>query len=68
MGSIAEILVNNIGVKGPKGEYEKRSWKSCLVFVSLSLNTSRTSIMYLVMWRQLEPPFLDTNLTGAGTG
>jgi len=53
---------------GYKVNMEKRRWKGWLESKNLLWNTSRTSITYLPMWRELEPPCPERNLTGAETG
>lgn len=45
----------------------KRRSTGCREFEGLLPNTSKTSIMYLPIWSELEQPFAEKNLTGAGT-
>jgi len=47
---------------------EKRRWERCPEFEGFLWNTSRTSLMNLLIWRELEPRCPERNQTGAGSG
>jgi len=54
--------------KAQRAVMEKTRWKGCLEIGRFLCNSSRTSRTYLPMCRELELRFLESNLTGAGTG
>jgi len=55
---------------GKASRVETKKWRGmgCPEIKHLLWNTSRTAIIYLLMWGELQPQCLVRNLTGAGTG